>query len=151
MELFENGMLPEDICDILGVSKSSFHHWRENLDVYGDVVPDHNPIQGRPRTLDPHQVHDLLESVQQVPEMYLDEIQDWLAVTHDIALSLSVIHQLLQDAGLSYKMLCKAAAEHDDVRREEFRSWAAENLVASMIVTADESSKDDRTIFRHWG
>src|SRR6266550_3456601 len=151
MELFEQGMLPEDVCDVLGVSKSSIYRWRENLGVYGDVVPDHSPIQGRPRILDPHQVHDLVELVQQVPEMYLDEIRDWLAVTHDVGLSLPAIHQLLRDAGLSYKMLCKAAAERDDMRREEFRDWAAANLVASMIVTADESSKDDRTIFRRWG
>jgi transposase len=95
MELFEQGMLLEDVCDVLGVSKSSIYRWRENLEVYGDVVPDHSPIQGWPRILDPRQVHDLVELVQQVPEMYLDEIQDWLAVTHDIGLSLPAIHQLL--------------------------------------------------------
>jgi transposase len=151
MELYEQGHLPDDICDILGIGRSSFYRWKENLEIHGDVLPAHNPVQGRPRTLDAYQVHDLLEMVQLMPELYLDEIQDWLAVTHDCGLSISAIHQLLRDAGLTHKMLRKAAAERDEIRREEFRTWVADNLVANMIVTADESSKDDRTIFRRWG
>ena len=151
MEMYEQGHLPADICDLLGIGKSSFYCWLENLEIHGDVTPAPNPMQGRPRTLDAFQVHDLLEMVQLAPELYLDEIQDWLAVTHDCGLSKSAIHQLLQDAGLTYKMLHKAAAERDEIRREEFRNWVAENLVANMIITADESSKDDCTIFHHWG
>ena len=45
----------------------------------------------------------------------------------------------------------KVASEKDEVVREEFRTFVQENLVADMIITADESSKDDQTIFCHWG
>ena len=43
MELYEQGHLPDDICNILGVSRDSFSQWRENLEVHGDVIPAHNP------------------------------------------------------------------------------------------------------------
>jgi transposase len=151
MELYEQGHLPDDICNILGVSRDSFSRWRENLEVHGDVIPAHNPTQGRPCTLDAYQIESLVELVQQALELYLDEIQEWLAVTHDVGLSRSAIDQLLRDAGLTYKMLQKAAIERDEFHRDEFRNWVSANLVASMIVTADESSKDDHTIFRWWG
>ena len=64
---------------------------------------------------------------------------------------LDAFSTLLGDAGMTYKMLHKAAAERDEICCEEFRNWASTNLVADMIITADETSKDDRTIFRHWG
>jgi len=83
--------------------------------------------------------------------MYLDEIQDWVAISHDLSISKSSLDLIIRDAGFSYKMLSKAAAERDEVAREAFKVWAKENLLASMIVTADESSKDGRTIFRKRG
>jgi transposase len=95
MELYEQGHLPDDICNILGVSRDSFSRWRENLEVHGDVIPAHNPAQGRPHTLDACQIESLVELVQQAPELYLDEIQEWLVVTHDAGLSRSAIDQLL--------------------------------------------------------
>ena len=48
-------------------------------------------------------------------------------------------------------MLQKAVIERDEFCCDEFRNWVSANLVASMIVTADELSKDDHTIFRRWG
>lgn len=67
------------------------------------------------------------------------------------AISRSALAELIWDAGFSYKMLHKAAAERDKATRMEFRDWAYDYVTADMVVTADESSKNDRTIFRHWG
>lgn len=39
--------------------------------------------------------------------MYLDEIQDWIAVTQDMEISKSALHTLIRDAGITYKMLRK--------------------------------------------
>jgi hypothetical protein len=47
------------------------------------------------------------------PELFLDEIQDWVALSHDIQLSKSALHYLICDAGLTYKLLHKAALEQD--------------------------------------
>ena len=69
----------------------------------------------------------------------------------EIVISRSALTELIKDAGFSYKMLHKAAAERDEVARAEFQDWAQDYVTADMVVTADESSKNDRTIFRRWG
>ena len=53
--------------------------------------------------------------LDQAPEMFLDEIQDWMALHHDSAISITSLHWVIQDAGLSLKMLHKAASERDEV------------------------------------
>ena len=140
-----------DIAEIFGVSPRSIRRWQKNVDLYGSVIPPKNHLQGRPRILNGNQTHDLLTLLEEAPEMYLDEIQDWVAISHDLSISKSTLDLIIRDAGFSYKMISKAAAERDEVAREAFKVWAKENLLASMIVTADESSKDGRTIFRKRG
>ena len=85
------------------------------------------------------------------PELFLDEIQDWVALSHDIQLSKSALHYLIRDAGITYKLLHKAASEQDEEARDAFCTFMQDHLVADQVVTADETSKDDRTIFRRWG
>ena len=51
--------------------------------------------------------------LEESPKLFLDEIQDWVAVSHDIGLSKSVLHYFICDAGLTYKLLHKAASERD--------------------------------------
>ncbi|KAF8810533.1 hypothetical protein BYT27DRAFT_7209331 [Phlegmacium glaucopus] len=87
----------------------------------------------------------------EAPEMYLDEIQDWVAIAHELSISKASIHVLMRDVGITYKLLRKAASEWDEVAREEFWEFARDNLIASMIITVDESSKDGRTIFQKRG
>ena len=77
--------------------------------------------------------------------MYLDEIQTWVAIHQEVGVSESGLAKLVEDVGFSYKSLHKAAAERDEGERNEFRAWAQETLVPEMIITVDESSKDDRT------
>ena len=48
-------------------------------------------------------------------------------------------------------MLHKAASERDEVAWEEFRTYIWEHLVAEQVICVDESSKDDHTIFQHFG
>ena len=85
------------------------------------------------------------------PDMYLDEIQTWIAIFHDVRISRSSLSRLIEDVGFSYKRLHKAAIERDEDEREDFREWARQTLVPEMIVAADESSKDDRTLYQHYG
>jgi hypothetical protein len=78
--------------------------------------------------------------LQGAPELYLDEIQDWIAISHETSLSKTAIHWLIEDAGFSFKQLRKAASERDDEARSMWRQYVQENLVASMMVTCDETS-----------
>ena len=56
-------------------------------------------------------------------EMFLDEIQDWMALHHDTVISITSLHWVIQDAGLSLKMLHKAASERDEEVQEVFRTY----------------------------
>ncbi|KAJ7134933.1 hypothetical protein C8R43DRAFT_857139, partial [Mycena crocata] len=149
--LLDAGYITEDVCDILGVSRASIYRWKENYITHGSVRPPPSPLRGRPRILNPDQTHDLLTLLAEAPEMYLDEIADWVAITHDTGISITAIHTLIHDAGLTYKILRRAASERDEVARAEFKQLIQTSFISSMIVTADESSKDERTIFRKRG
>ena len=100
-------------------------------------------MAGHPRILNGKQVLSVCEQLDRAPEMYLDEIQDWVALTMQTSISKSALSELIQDAGYSFKMLHKAASEQDEEERAMFRSWARDFVMMEMVVTADESSKDD--------
>ena len=89
--------------------------------------------------------------LRESPELFLDGIQHWVALPHDIQLSKSALHYLICDTGITYKLLHKAASEQDEEAWEAFCTFMWDHLVADQVVTADEASKDNRTIFRWWG
>ena len=149
--LIDEGVNQEDIAWVLEVSVRSMQCWRRNCDIYGSVCPPKNPLQGRPLMLSSHQTTELLLTVENAPEMYLDELMEWLAVYYDVALSKSALHDLLRDCGLSYKHLRKAAMERNPEVRQQFKTFIHHKISAEMLIAIDESSKDDRTIYRHYG
>jgi len=107
--LLDNDIGPDnfelDIAEIFGVSPRSIRRWQRNVDLYGSVIPPKNHLQGRPRILNGNQTHHLLTLPEEAPEMYLDEIQDWVAISHDLSISKSTLDLIIRDAGFSYKML----------------------------------------------
>jgi len=149
--LYDQGLIPDDISNLLGISTRSLARWRSNQAVYGSIIPPPTYRSGRLRILDAEQVLSISEQLERAPELYLDEIQDLVALKLQTVISRSALAELIRDAGFSYKMLHKAAAERDEVARTEFREWARDYATVKMVVTADESSKNNRTIFRRWG
>ena len=125
--LLEHDYIPEDVCETLGISWSSIYHWKCNQAEYGDVVPSQNPLQGRPCLLTADRTEGLISTLCDSPEMYLDEIQDWVAVTHDTGISQAGLHALIRDAGITYKMLQKAASEQDEEARQQWQEFVHEN------------------------
>ena len=75
--------------------------------------------------------------------MYLDEIQDWLAIAHDVRLSKTALFENIHDAGVTYKLLRKAAAEQDEDARAEWMDDMNTHYTAQQLVFVDETSKDD--------
>ena len=61
------------------------------------------------------------------------------------------MHQNIWGAGLTYKLLCWRVAERDEDAREQWKEDVHLNFVAAQMVWTDESSKDDHTIYRHYG
>ncbi|KAK7015994.1 hypothetical protein R3P38DRAFT_3203726 [Favolaschia claudopus] len=99
--LLDNDYLTEDVCEILGVSRASLFRWRENKEDYGTVRAPSTTVRGRPRNLNADQTHDLFTLLAEAPELYLDEIMDWVAVTHDTGISRSALDRLIRDTGVS--------------------------------------------------
>jgi transposase len=145
--LWENHYLTKEIEEITGVSIRSVQRWRDNLDQYGSVLLPRNPLQGCPSMLTGEELHEMLSKVNAEPWMFLDEIQEWVTLTTEKAISPQRIHQILRDVGFTFKILRKQAAECNEDWRAEFRLWSRENLTVSQIIAIDESSKDDRTLF----
>ncbi|HEV7736834.1 MAG TPA: hypothetical protein VGO47_05595 [Chlamydiales bacterium] len=149
--MLDNGYLPDEIEVVLDVSNRSLRRWSANFEEYGDVIPPHNPVQGRPPVLTATQIHALLDFINASPEMFLDEIRDFLILEHDVLVSISTLHDLIQAAGLTYKLLRRNALERDEIRRRLWLEDVQARFVANQLVWTDESSKDDRTIYRHYG
>ncbi|KAF8574082.1 hypothetical protein K439DRAFT_1642452 [Ramaria rubella] len=81
--------------------------------------------------------------------MYLDELQDWLTLEHDILVTITTLDRNIQEAGLTYKLLRQAAGEKDKGARVAWRADMQANFIAGMLVCVDESSKDEQTIYCH--
>jgi hypothetical protein len=95
--------------------------------------------------------HDLYTLLEEAPEMYLSEIQDWIALMFEVHISRTALHLNIRDAGLSFKLLRRAAAERDEDLRQEWKQDVNAHFIASQMVFIDETSKDERTIYRHYG
>ncbi len=83
--------------------------------------------------------------------MYLSEIQDWIALSHEVHVSKTALHENIHDAGISFKLLCKATAEHNEDQQLEWKEDVNTHFIASQMVFIDETSKDNQTIYRHYG
>ena len=149
--LLEHNYIPADVSDIFGVSERSLQRWKKNQADYGSVVPPPLTVRGRPRILNADMTHDLFALLAESPELFLDEIQEWLILACNTSISRSALHDNIRDAGLTYKVLRKAAAERNDDLREEWMEDMRMHRVARQLVMVDETSKDDRTIYRHYG
>ncbi|KAK0493878.1 hypothetical protein EDD18DRAFT_1077922 [Armillaria luteobubalina] len=149
--LYHNDFIDDDIASLLGVSECSIYHWLANVEQYGSVIPPPNPFQGRPPLLHAEAMNDLVSLSYESPQLFLDEIQEWLAVAHDLSISRSQLHQVIKDCGVTYKLMRRAAAERDEQAREDWRQEHQAQYDASQILWIDETSKDDRTIYRHYG
>ncbi|KAJ7458198.1 hypothetical protein FB451DRAFT_1508595 [Mycena latifolia] len=103
--LLEAGYTADDVCELLSVSRRSLFRWKSNQENYDSMQPPYNPLQSHPCILNPDQTHNLLTMLAEAPEMYLDKIQDWIAVTQDTGISRTAIHMLINDSGLTYKIL----------------------------------------------
>ncbi|KAJ7880818.1 hypothetical protein B0H14DRAFT_2340662 [Mycena olivaceomarginata] len=108
---------------------ASIYRWKEELrDLWQCQEAPAKPVRGRPRILNADQTHNLFTLLAEAPEMYLDEITDWIAVTQDEGISCTSIHTLIWDTGLSYKLLQRAAAERNDVACAEWKQLIQTSL-----------------------
>lgn len=145
MDLIGRGLAQEEIADLLHVSVRSIQRWEHNQDIYDSVIPPTLLPQGCPCIL-PYEVLDTLHVLLGAePSTYLMEMQNWLTMEHNIALSLSAIQKNLTQFGLMHKKLTTLAKERNDNRQEEWMMFVNTHFFDHQIVCMDESYKDART------
>src|SRR5258708_27949262 len=149
--LISHGYAPGDICELFDISQKSVTRWKVNNLLYGSVIPPPNPIQGRPHILNSDMTHDLYMLLEEAPEMYLSEIQDWIALSHEVHISKTALHENICDTGLSFKLFHRAVGEHNKDFRAEWKQDINEHFTASQMIFVDKTSKDNQTIYRHYG
>jgi transposase len=149
--LYDHPEIVEDVEEALGVSTASIKRWRKNYRQYGRVTAPTQNLQGRPRICNSFQREELRSHILGSPELYLEEIHDWIQVMQDVPISRSAVYQLIRDCGFTHKKLKLRASQRDE---EEIERWKMEVLPrysAEQLVSVDESSKDGRTLYRKFG
>jgi transposase len=154
LSLWEKGWDELDICEALGVSRASIYRWRAIFAEFGSIQKPPSPLRGRTRIIT-RAVLDAIHLIyKEDPDTYLDKMQWWLAVHHDIAISIPALHRNLVEAGLTRKLLHKIARERDEVAREEWRHdirQSFEEGTGDEFVFVDETSKNDHDTARRHG
>ncbi|KAJ6580269.1 hypothetical protein B0H10DRAFT_1834850 [Mycena sp. CBHHK59/15] len=153
LRLWELGWTELEITQALCVSRTSLYRWRQIFDEFGHHMPVLAAARVPSRALFSLQFMTISSTGRQAEDLYLREVQIWLVVHHDVAISVSALQKTLAQEGLIHKMLQKIALERD---KERCRAWKEsihddfENK-ASYFVTVDETSKNEHTIARTHG
>ncbi|KAF5374389.1 hypothetical protein D9758_004606 [Tetrapyrgos nigripes] len=119
LRMWEAGWAIHDICGALAVSKSSLYRWRTIFDELGTPMKPPCPILGRPRLIGMAALQACKDIYVQNSDTYLTELQWYLAIHHDLPVSISALQAMLDKAGLSRKVLHKIASERDKELRVE--------------------------------
>ncbi|KAK0235517.1 hypothetical protein EDD85DRAFT_773329 [Armillaria nabsnona] len=149
IELWHHSWDRSDICNLLHHSQSSLYCWLATYELFGSTENQPAPLRGHPRVIGLA----ALEAIHQVYARnlatYLNELQWYLAIHHDLPVSISALQDNLQKAGLTWKVLHKIAAEADENRKMLFRAGIKNPAhftgTGVEFVAIDESSKDERT------
>ncbi len=148
----DQGRSVAEICEILGVAKSMVYQTLAYIREYGTLQ---NPLArrgGRPRILTGEHIEFIRTLLDEKPTLYLDEIQDNLARTFGISVSLATLVRTLRRIRYSSKAVVKAAAERDELLRAAYMNRiAVEVSDPSMLMFGDESAVDQRAAIRKRG
>ena len=150
LQLLAEGRELERIADVLGVSEKSINRWFDNYEAHGQVDPP-SVNQGRRRLLTQDVISDMQELLLETPDLYLDEIAEWLLLYHNLPISTAALHNNLHNLGFSRKLMHRTAAERDHELRATWMHDVLATYMAEQLVVLDESSKDGRTFFRRYG
>ncbi|KAI0762197.1 hypothetical protein C8Q74DRAFT_1371290 [Fomes fomentarius] len=112
------GFGTSDVAYVLGVGERSIWRWVANAKLYGDVERT-SALRGWPLKINAGILKELRELVRSSPSLYLDEVSTWLALHHDLPISISTVHRNLVAQGFTYKNLRKTATQRDELTRAQ--------------------------------
>jgi transposase len=146
----QEGWNIEETVETLGVCSKSITRWQHNFETSGRVDPP-SELRGRPHLLSSDVIQSLVELLPDAPFVYLDEIQEWLALYHDSVISKTALHDNLQDLGFTRKVMHRITAERDEEARQQWLQHVISTYTADQMVVLDESSKDGWTLIWKYG
>ncbi|TFK95215.1 hypothetical protein BDV98DRAFT_518183, partial [Pterulicium gracile] len=136
---------PEFVAHFLGVSKKSIKQWVENFKLFGDAnPPTFHP--GRPCILSSELIGEITDRIVEYLDNYLDKMQEWLALYHNMKISKSALSLNILELNLSWKKVRRIARNQVD---QECAEWFHQFLCEFHplhLVFLDKTSKDDHTL-----
>ncbi|KJA14860.1 hypothetical protein HYPSUDRAFT_121563, partial [Hypholoma sublateritium FD-334 SS-4] len=120
LRLWRAGWSRSDICSAFCVSPASLYRWQAILEEIGSVERPVGPLRGRPRLIGLLAMIAIQDIYSRHPDLFLDELQWFLVIHHDIAISISALQENLEKVGLTRKILHTIASERDEAWRQAF-------------------------------
>ncbi|KAE9390909.1 hypothetical protein BT96DRAFT_803632, partial [Gymnopus androsaceus JB14] len=101
LQMWEYGWDLEDICAALVVSPASMYCWRAIFEEIGSVVRPASGLRGHPQIISLAAFQACHCIYAENSNTYLDKLQWYLAIHHNIAILISALQVTLQKAGLT--------------------------------------------------
>ncbi|KAJ7207886.1 hypothetical protein GGX14DRAFT_325462, partial [Mycena pura] len=101
LDLWDAGWSLSDICFALRVSPASMYRWDELREIFGQSTNPNLRLAGRHRIISLAVLGAIRTIYEQETTVMLDELQWYLAIHHDIAISISALQSTLDRAGLT--------------------------------------------------
>ncbi|KAF8227992.1 hypothetical protein L208DRAFT_1490678, partial [Tricholoma matsutake] len=120
LKLWKAGWHRSDICYALCVSQASLYQWVHIFDEFGTMTKPLSPLTGQPCLITLAVLMAVKELYENHPDTYIDELQWFLVIHHDIPISILALQENLEKAGLTRKLLHKIACERDVETRTNF-------------------------------
>ncbi|KAJ7153041.1 hypothetical protein C8R43DRAFT_826562, partial [Mycena crocata] len=137
LRLWELGWEPLEITQILCVSRSSLYRWQKIFDEFGTPTNPHARVGGRPSIITRAVLTAIHDVYKGAPDLYLQELQFWLAIHHNIAISISALQKTLEQAGLNRKLLQKIASERDLQKHTTGRAYGRAIVGERAVIESD--------------
>ena len=148
LKLWEARWHWSDICYALSVSPASFYQWRLIFEEFGTTTKPASPLIGWPHFIMLAILTAVKELYKNHPNTYIDKLQWFLVVHHDIPISIPALHDNLEKAGLSCKILHKIACECDVQTRNNFLHAICTKFsgTGTEFVVINESCKNEHNV-----
>ncbi|KAJ6496434.1 hypothetical protein C8R45DRAFT_778196, partial [Mycena sanguinolenta] len=101
LRLWDLGWEETDVMQALVVSRASLYRWKKIFEELGSPVRPKSPLVGRPRIITRAVLMACYDIYQKELDLYLDELRWWLAIHHDIVISISAPQETLVAVGLT--------------------------------------------------
>jgi transposase len=153
LQLWEAGWDRSEVCWAFNVSQASLYCWMHIFEEFGTATCPPLPLRGRPCIITFAVLTAVKQLYEQHTDTYLNELQWFLAIHHDIVISISALQVNLDKAGLTQKILHKIAKERDEEHRTTYCHCIQNDFsgTGGKFVAVDKSSKNEHDVTQRYG